>query len=258
MPKPSISIYGLTSCAGDQLLILNCEDELLDILGAVDIHSFVMAQSGNIEDKVDIALVEGTVVQPHDEEHLLAIRDHCDLLVAIGTCAVWGGVVACRNDAKRRNLIDMVYGRNNKSVQFLTPSPLSDFVKVDFAIPGCPIEKTEIIRALASLLHGDLPLIPTYPVCFECKMKENRCLLVEEGAFCQGPLSRAGCGALCPSLGQPCIGCRGPVDDPNIASEVTILKEKGYSDLDIMYRLRTFAYPATVSEKTAAHQAQNT
>jgi coenzyme F420-reducing hydrogenase gamma subunit len=254
MAKPSVSIYGLTGCAGDQLVILNCEDELLDILGAVDIHSFEMAQSRNVEDKVDIALVEGTVVDSHDEERLFKIRENSNLLVAMGTCAVWGGIVACKNDASRRSLVDIVYGRNNKSVKFQTPLPLSHFVKVDFAIPGCPIEKSEIIRALASLVHGDLPLLPTYPVCFECKMKENRCLLIEEGAFCQGPLSRAGCGALCPSMGQACIGCRGPVDEANISSEIDILREKGYSDLDILYRLRTFAYPAKAMDEKAKVQ----
>lgn len=244
MKKPTISIYGLTGCAGDQLAILNCEDELLEILGAVDIHSFIMAQTGNIEDKVDIAFVEGTVVQPHDEERLLHIRENCDTLVAIGTCAVWGGIPACANNRVRRNLIDRVYGKENQSVKTQTPSPLSAFVKVDYSIPGCPIEKLEIIHSIASLLRGDLPLIPNYPVCFECKMNENRCLLVEEGKFCQGPLSRAGCGARCPGVGQPCIGCRGPVEEANVASEVTVLKEKGYTDLDILYRLRTFAYPA--------------
>lgn len=244
MSKPSVSIYGLTSCAGDQLAILNCEDELLDILGAIDLHSFVMAQTGNVEDKVNISLVEGTVVQPHDEEKLKKIRANCDLLIAIGTCAVWGGIVAYKNDVKRRNLIDIVYGKENKSIKFQTPSPLSDFVKVDFGIPGCPIEKHEIIYSIASLLHGDIPLIPNYAVCMECRMRENRCLLIEDGAFCMGPLSRAGCDARCPSLGQPCIGCRGPVDDANVASEVVVLKEKGYSDLDILYRLRTFAFPA--------------
>lgn len=251
MAKPKISIYGLTGCAGDQLLILNLEDELLDILGAVDIHSFEMAQSRNVEDKVDIALVEGTVVDAHDEARLRKIRENCDLLVAIGTCAVWGGVVACRNDANRRSLVDMVYGKENKSVKFQTPLPLSHFVKVDCSIPGCPIEKSEILQALASLLRGDLPVIPTYPVCFECKMKENRCLLIEDGAFCQGPLTRAGCGALCPSRGQVCIGCRGPVDEANVSSEVEILKEKGYTDQDILHRIRTFAFPAKVMEEKA-------
>lgn len=245
--KPTISIYGLTGCAGDQLCILNLEDELLDILGAVDIHSFVMAQTGNAEDHVDIALVEGAVTQPHDEEHLLQIRERCDILVALGSCAVWGGVNALKNDVNRRNLIDLVYGEDNESVEFQTPAPLSEFVKVDFEITGCPVEKHEVVSALASLIHGDLPLIPNYSICHECKIKENRCLLLD-GIFCQGPVCRAGCGARCPTLGQPCIGCRGPVIEANIASQVQILRDKGFSDLDILYRLRTFAYPAKVME----------
>ncbi len=242
--KPSLSIYGLTGCAGDQLTILNCEDELLEIFDAVDIHSFVMAQTGNVEDKVDVALVEGSVTQPHDKEHLLQIRENCKMLVAIGTCAVWGGVNALRNDADRRQLINIVYGPENKSVKYREPAPLSAFVHVDYAIPGCPVEKSEILHALACLAQGVAPVIPNYSVCHECKIRENRCLLMEDGAFCMGPITRGGCGSKCPNLGRPCIGCRGPVADANILSEAKILREKGYGYPEILRRLQTFAYPA--------------
>ena len=244
MSKPKIGIYSLTGCAGDQLTILNCEDELLAIAQAVDIKSFIMAMTGNVETELDIALVEGSVTQAKDLERLEDIRARSGLLIAIGTCAVWGGVQAMENETSREDLIRKVYGVEGKTFESLPALPLYKFVKVDFSISGCPIEKEQLLRSISSLLHGDVPLLPSYAVCTECKMNEYECLLIKNNILCLGPITVAGCKARCPSLGLPCIGCRGPVEEANVASEIDLLKEKGYTITDIQKRLCTFAGPA--------------
>jgi len=245
MGKPTVGIYGLTGCAGDQLVILNCEDELLDIVGATDIKSFPMAMSGGDDScPLDIVFIDGTVVQPKDEETLKRLRERAKLLIAIGTCAVWGGVPAMKNKFSREEVKKRVYGTEGDIFKTITPQPLSSFVKVDLSISGCPIEKEQLLQAVASLLHGDLPRLPSYAVCTECKMAEYPCLLVEAGQLCLGPITVAGCKALCPSYGQPCRGCRGPVEEANAASEAKVLQEKGFTSVDIQNRLRTFAASA--------------
>jgi coenzyme F420-reducing hydrogenase gamma subunit len=126
----------------------------------------------------------------------------------------------------------------------MAAQPLSHFVKVDMAVSGCPIEKEQLLQAVAALLHGDLPRLPNYAVCAECKMAENPCVLIEKGQLCLGPITVAGCNARCPSHNRPCIGCRGPVEEANISSEIQILKEKGFTWVDIQNCLRTFAAEA--------------
>lgn len=241
MDKPNIGIYGLTGCAGDQLAILNCEEELLDLAGSLNIKFFPMAISSNDENcMLDIAFVEGAVVHPEDEQMLKKLRDRSTLLVAIGTCAVLGGVQAMKNDIAREELKQIVYGTTGKDLETITPQPLRHFVKVDLAIPGCPIEKQQLLQAIASLLHGDLPTLPNYSVCTECKMAEHTCVLIEKGQLCLGPITAAGCKARCPSYNRPCIGCRGPVEEANISSEFRLLSARGFTKIDIQNRLRTF------------------
>lgn len=258
MGKPKVGVYGLTGCAGDQLAILNCEDELLDIAGALDIKFFPMAMTGNDEKcPLDIVFVEGTVVQPRDEEMLKKLRERAKLLIAIGTCAVWGGLPAMKNEVSRQDLKMRVYGPVGEIFKAIVPQPLSSFVKVDLAISGCPIEKEQLLQAVASLLHGDLPRLPNYAVCTECKMSEYPCLLVDKGQLCLGPITVAGCKARCPGYGRPCIGCRGPVEEANVSSEVRVLREKGFTWADIRNRLRTFAAPADCFEDKILKEGAN-
>jgi len=258
MAKPRIGIYGLTGCAGDQLALLNCEDELLAITGAVELRFFPMGQSSNDEDgPLDIAFVEGSVVQPEDEHMLRKLRDRASLLIALGTCAVWGGVQAMKNEISREELKSKVYGPTGKVFETITAAPLSHFVKVDLAISGCPVEKKQLLQAVASLLHGDLPRLPGYAVCTECKMAENPCILIETGQLCLGPITVAGCSARCPSHNRPCIGCRGPVEEANVSSEIKVLEEKGFTWADIQNRLRTFAGQADTLKIYSLKEAAN-
>jgi sulfhydrogenase subunit delta len=242
MGKPTVGIFGLTGCAGDQLTILNCEDQLLDVVALIDIREFLMASSEN--DQVctlDVALVEGAVVSQRDADRLRAIRRRSGSVVALGTCAVWGGVAALDRGADRRRLLDEVYGAAGLNYDATPAQALHEVVKVDLNITGCPIEKEHFLSAVANLLNGDAPLYPQYPVCTECRMLEYNCLLVERGEPCCGPVTAAGCGARCPALRVACVGCRGPLSDSNAPSLLSVLEEKGLDRQRVAGRLRTFA-----------------
>jgi len=248
MSKPTVGIFGLTGCAGDQLVILNCEDQLLDLVALIDIRDFLMASSdGQADCALDIALVEGAVLTMRDAETLRAIRKRSGLLIALGTCAVWGGVAAMDRGADRAKMLEDVYGERGKEYDSYPAQALHEIVKVDLNITGCPIEKEHFLAAVAALLNGDPPLYPDYPVCTECRMRENNCLLIERGDICCGPITAAGCNARCPGLRIPCIGCRGPVTDSNAASALAIFEEKGFDRQHIAGRLRTFS-PVEVAQ----------
>ncbi|MGP8245635.1 MAG: NADH:ubiquinone oxidoreductase [Bryobacteraceae bacterium] len=242
MSKPTVGIFGLTGCAGDQLVILNCEDRLLDLVSLIDVRDFPMASSEN--DAVcalDVALVEGAVLSNRDVERLQEIRKRAKTLVALGTCAVWGGVAAMDRGADRRQLLEEVYGETGLAYDSLPARALHEIVKVDLNVTGCPIEKEHILAAIANLLNGNVPVYPEYPVCTECRMRENNCLLIERGEICCGPITAAGCKARCPELRVPCVGCRGPVSDANPSSLLAAFEEKGLDRNGIAARLRMFA-----------------
>jgi sulfhydrogenase subunit delta len=242
MSKPTVGIFGLTGCAGDQLVILNCEDRLLDIVALIDIRDFLMASSENdTACPLDIALVEGAVVSERDARTLRAIRQRSKTLVALGTCAVWGGVAAMDRGLDRARMLEEVYGETGRGYDSLPTRALHEVVKVDLNITGCPIEKDQFVAAISSLLNGDPPVYPEYPVCTECRMLENNCLLIERGEICCGPITAAGCNARCPELRVPCVGCRGPARDENLPSMLAMLETSGQSREALSARLRTFA-----------------
>jgi sulfhydrogenase subunit delta len=249
--KPRIGIYGLSGCWGEQINILNCEDELLDIVGAVEIVDFLGGSSVNdTESRLAIAFVEGSVANAREEKELQHIRNRSELLVACGSCACFGGIAAMDAQVSRPELIKQVYGKNGpaKSWDIGPHKPLSAFVKVDLAIPGCPMESKAFVKAVSSLLNGDIPLLPAYPVCLECKMKEYDCLLVSRGLPCAGPVTAAGCGARCPGYNVACIGCHGPVDEANMGSIEKIFEQKELPKDQIKFKLRTFAAPVLDKE----------
>ncbi|HYD53687.1 MAG TPA: hypothetical protein VEA99_13715 [Gemmatimonadaceae bacterium] len=251
--KPRVGIFGLTGCAGDQLLILNCEDELLDLVQLVDFRDFTMAASSpDVDCTLDIAFVEGAVVTAEDEHLLRRTRDRARLLVAIGTCAIWGGVPGIPTTRPREELLHAVYGETATQWEVGRVRALREVVPVDAEISGCPIEKTEFLAALSSLLQGNLPALPRYAVCTECRIRENRCVLVSDGVLCCGPLTLAGCDARCPAVGVACIGCRGPAPDANVDSATRLFESKGYTHDDIARRLQVFApMPATAGRTHA-------
>ena len=241
MSKPSVGIFGLTGCAGDQLVILDCEDELLKLVSLIDIRDFLMASSGNDAScPLDLAFVEGAVLTNRDAAKLRAIRQRAKVLVALGTCAVWGGVAAMDRGADRAKLLEAVYGEAGLQYDSTPARALHEVVNVDLNITGCPIEKEQFLSAIANLLNGNPPVYPQYPVCTECRMFENNCLLIERKQVCCGPITAAGCHARCPALRVPCIGCRGPVSDGNPSSWLAVFEEQGIDRQQVAGRLRTF------------------
>lgn len=243
MTKPTVGIFGLTGCAGDQLVILNCEDRLLELVSLLDLRDFLTASSENdTACDLDIAFVEGAVLSERDEQMLLRIRERSRLLVALGTCAVWGGVAALdRLAGDRDRLLREVYGDAGTRFDTQPARALHEVVDVDLAITGCPVEKHEVLGAIAALLTGNPPTFPAYPVCTECRNLENPCLLVDDHEVCCGPLTVAGCHARCPSLGVACIGCRGPSPDANVGSALDLYHELGFTTDEVESRLTIFA-----------------
>lgn len=237
---PRISVQGLTGCAGELLVIL---ENLEKMLPYVHVASFPFAQSRNDEDPVDIAFVEGSVSQPHDLELLLKIRSKCKWLVAVGNCAVWGCVQkgACSKFSVEQMRSD-VYGKDS-TIEVMPASAIDEHVKVDVKLSGCPIDATQLLSVAASLLKDQLPYITHKPVCLECKLRENACVLIEQNLPCLGPVTAAGCGALCPTAGAACYGCWGPCESPQMDAMALILTEKGFKLNEVITRLQTFGAP---------------
>jgi coenzyme F420-reducing hydrogenase gamma subunit len=251
--KPRVGVFGLSGCWGEQIVILNCEDDLLKIAGEVTFVDFLGASSANDrESPLDLAFVEGSVAGPAQEAALRLIRARTTTLIACGSCACFGGISAMDAVLTRSDMAYLVYGPAARKYETAPHSPLGDFVKVDVAIPGCPMEKEEFLRAVALLLNGDVPEKTASPVCADCKAREQDCLLISRGIPCAGPVTASGCGARCPGYNVPCIGCRGPAADANFSSMQRILAQAGIDEETIRRRLRTFASPVVSRETVNA------
>ena len=228
--KPKVGIFSLTSDSGCQLEFLNFEDDLLAIAGAVDLLHFPMARANNADGPFDIAFVEGVPARPQELDILREVRRNSELLVALGSCASFGGVPAAQHFHDLQDMKKYVY-KGMEDLETLEIFPISNYVKVDFQLRGCPASKREIMETLTALIAGRVPQLTAYPQCVDCKILENHCLLIE-GQPCLGPITRAGCGVICPSVGVACDGCRGPTEEPNVMSAISILaRETTYPDL---------------------------
>lgn len=248
--KPRVGIFGLSGCWGEQIVILNCEDELLSLAGHVEFADFLGASSANdTTGPLDVAFVEGSVGSAREEDALRRIRQRAAFLVACGSCASFGGVAAAWNGNSREAAAVDVYGAAASGYDLHPHRPLRDVVRVDASIPGCPMEKEEFLQAVACLLNGDLPQRIAYPVCAECRMKEQECLLLTYGIHCSGPITAGGCGARCPGYNAPCIGCRGPADEANVASMEAVITRAGYTVEDFRRRQRLFTGAAALHEE---------
>ena len=238
MEKPRVAFFDFASCEGCQLQVINLEEDLLKVIEAVEIVSFREATKDHSND-YDIAFVEGSITRRSDEDRLKGIRGNAAVLVALGSCAALGGINCIKNFHPEEYVRKFVYG--DKAFQYETypARPLKAVVPVDFEIPGCPINRKELVAVVKAFLQGKSPQIPNFPVCVECKMAENRCVF-EKGMTCMGPVTRAGCGACCVTEGSFCWGCRGLVDDPNVDSEREILAKHGMGVQDILASFRLY------------------
>ena len=244
--KPRISFHDFTSCEGCQLQVLNCEDELLDILSTVDIVQFREA----IDDRqweCDIAFVEGSFSRNSDRARLEKIRANAKVVVAIGACACTGGLNVLKNYRGIQQSMKTVYGDKAELYETAPVQPIDQIIKVDYKIHGCPMPKQEFLEVVKSLLAGRKPRIPDYPVCVECKLRENVCLY-HKGQYCMGVVARAGCNAWCPSYGGRCYACRGLISDPNNQAAKDVLAEFGLSLDQVLAEFRLFNGVYDVSE----------
>lgn len=239
--KLRIGSFDFTCCEGCQLQLANRESNLVAFLGLLNIRNFREISSERHDD-YDIALVEGSITRQDEVERLKAIRKQAKVLVAYGSCACFGGVNSMKNRFPLEEAKREVYG--DQPVDTMAVHKVSDIVEVDFSIPGCPVNKEEVERIVVALATGGVPALPKYPVCVECKQRLNTCLF-DLGEVCLGPISRAGCNAVCPSGKTACLGCRGPADDINMASFRQLVAEKGL-DLDDMQEKLDFhnSFPA--------------
>ncbi|WP_067461243.1 oxidoreductase [Actinomadura macra] len=208
--RPTLAVWKFASCDGCQLTLLDCEDELLTLTGRIEIAHFLEASSAVGDGPYDVSLVEGSITTPGDRERIQHVRAVSRKLITIGACANAGGVQALRNLADVREFASVVYARPEYIATLADSTPIAAHVPVDFELHGCPIDRRQLLEVLSAHLTGRKPDIPTHSVCFECKNRGNVCVMVAHGTPCLGPITHAGCGAICPSYGRGCYGCFGP------------------------------------------------
>jgi coenzyme F420-reducing hydrogenase gamma subunit len=238
--KPRIGVFKFASCDGCQLTLLDAEDELLGIAGAVDIAYFPEATRAVLKGPYDIGLVEGSVTTHHDAERIQHVRRQCKTLITIGACATAGGIQALRNWKDVDEFVRAVYATPQYISTLRLSTPISEHVPVDFELRGCPINKHQLIELITATLAGRKPQIPTYSVCVECKRRGNVCITVAKGVPCLGPVTHAGCGALCPSFDRGCYGCYGPMETPNTVALTAQFRMLGQSDDQTSRSFRNF------------------
>lgn len=217
--QPTLAVHKFSSCDGCQLALLNLGEGLLELAGAVGIQYFAEAGMVNPSAQVDIALVEGSITTPDEIERIRAVRDNSRYLVSIGACATSGGIQALRNGADNfAEWVAAVYASPEYIHSLADSTPVSAHVKVDFELWGCPVTSRQVLALVRDLLSGVAPATQADSVCLECKRKGNTCVMVARGEACMGPVTRSGCGALCPAMGRGCYACFGPSEQVNAAA----------------------------------------
>lgn len=254
MGKPRLGVFKLASCDGCQLQLLSCEDELLALAGVIDIAFFAEATSRKDEGRYDLALVEGSITTPEQLAHLRDIRARSTYLVTIGACATAGGIQALRNWRDVDDFVRIVYAEPSYIDTLATSTPIADHVPVDFALRGCPIDKGQLIELVTALLVGRKPAIRDESVCMECKRAGRVCVLVAKDEPCLGPVTHAGCGALCPAFARGCYGCFGPKERARTTVMAERLAEGGMSPDELRRRFRGFtAWAPAFREESERH-----
>jgi coenzyme F420-reducing hydrogenase gamma subunit len=238
--RPTLAVWKFASCDGCQLTLLNCEDELIPLAGEVEIAYFPEATRAVVEGPYDVSLVEGSITTPEELERIQHVREVSRRLVTIGACATAGGIQALRNFGDVAEFRSIVYAHPEYLATLARSTPVSAHVAVDFELRGCPIDKHQLLEVLAASIQGRTPRIPTYSVCVECKRRGTVCVTVAHGIPCLGPVTQAGCGALCPGFERGCYGCFGPQDTPNTGSIASRLGVLGMSEAQVMRIFRTF------------------
>ena len=253
--KPKLAVFKFASCDGCQLSLLDCEDELLAVAGAVEIANFAEATSAVAKGPYDLTLVEGSITTPHDAERIHHIRRASKTLVTIGACATSGGIQALRNFKDVREFTSLVYATPEYIETLNKSTPIADHIRVDFELRGCPINKHQLVEVLSALLFGRQPNISAESVCLECKRRGTVCVMVAHGTPCLGPVTHAGCGAICPAYDRGCYGCFGPQETPNTESLSAWWSKLGVGEADLLRAYRSFNANADAFRKESeAHE----
>jgi coenzyme F420-reducing hydrogenase gamma subunit len=253
--KPKIAVYKFASCDGCQLSLLDAEDELLAVAGAVEIANFPEASRRVLPGPYDVGLVEGSITTPHDVERIREIRKACRVLITIGACATAGGIQALRNWKDVKEYTRLVYASPEYISTLDRSMPVGSYVHVDFELRGCPINKKQLLEVLNAYLNKRKPTIPSYSVCVDCKLRGTTCVMVAHGTPCMGPVTHAGCGAICPAYARGCYGCFGPMENANPPSLSGWFGKLGMSNRDIMLAFRGFnAYSEAFRKESDLHE----
>jgi sulfhydrogenase subunit delta len=238
--RPKLAVFKFASCDGCQLSLLDCEDELLAVAGAIEIANFAEASRAVVKGPYDVTLVEGSITTAHDALRIQEVRKASKLLVTIGACATAGGIQALKNFKDVRDFIRMVYPTPEYVSSLETSTPIGQHAKVDLELRGCPIDKAQLLGVLTALLQGHRPRLPTHSICIDCKRRGTVCVMVARGVPCLGPVTQTGCGAICPAYDRGCYGCFGPMDTVNGASLGDALGALGVAHEDVARLFRTF------------------
>jgi len=253
--RPKLAVWKFASCDGCQLSLLDCEDELLTLAEELEIAYFVEASSATVKGPYDLSLVEGSVTTAHDAKRIEQVRKASRFLVTIGACATSGGIQALRNFGDVGEWTPLVYANPQYISTLAESTPISAHVKVDLELHGCPIDKGQLVETISAFLGGRRPNLPATSVCFECKARGTPCVMVANGTPCLGPVTRAGCGALCPSYARGCFGCFGPMETPNTEALAQRWKELGVDERGLVRAFRTFyAAAAPFEEESVRHE----
>ncbi len=250
-PKPKVAVWKFASCDGCQLSLLSCEDDLLDVVGEIEIAYFLEATTAMIKGPYDISLVEGSITTEHDLHRIRKIRQQSKKLITIGACATSGGIQALRNFADVDEYTRAVYARPDYISTLRTSTAIQEHVPVDFELRGCPINKNELLEVINATLNNRTPNIAHVSQCVECKRHGTVCVMVAKGIPCLGPVTHAGCGNLCPSTDRGCFGCFGPSEAPNGLSLAHQLEKLGMSKREIRDFFRSFNANAGAFRKTS-------
>jgi len=248
--KPRLAVFKFASCDGCQLQLLDAEGQLRAIADQVEIDHFLEARSRSLPGPYDIGLVEGSISTPADVSRILEIRRQCRFLVTIGACATAGGIQALRNWGRIDDFLAAVYATPETIVALATSTAIADHVPVDFELRGCPIDRGQLLDLLTAVLLGRKPHVPGHSVCVECKSRGIVCVAVAKGIPCLGPVTQAGCGALCPAHDRECFGCFGPSESPNLVSLTGFYERRGTPRESLVRLVRSFnaAAPAFRAE----------
>jgi len=237
--RPRVGVFKFASCDGCQLTLLDLEESLLAIAAAVDISYFREATSNESEGPFDLTFVDGSITTARDVERVREVRRRSRFLVSIGACATAGGIQALRNFRDAAEMTRLVYARPDYIDTLATSTAIAEHVPVDYELRGCPISRYQLLEVVSAFLNGRPPAIAAHSVCVECKLRGNVCVMVT-GTPCLGPVTHAGCDALCPTYHRGCYGCYGPMEAPNTASLAAAFAGGGLTKPDLLRVFRTF------------------